>query len=82
MSLDIDTEAPRRVLVFRHVPWEGPHRVLDAFRDRPAHVVDVLDHGAVLPPLEDVAAAVVMYEYPGDPLARGAGTPVSHTVPQ
>jgi hypothetical protein len=22
------------------------------------------------------------YEYPGDPLARGVGTPVSHTVPQ
>jgi hypothetical protein len=21
------------------------------------------------------------YEYPGDPLARGVGTPVSHTVP-
>jgi len=22
------------------------------------------------------------YEYPGDPIARGVGTPVSHTVPQ
>jgi hypothetical protein len=28
------------------------------------------------------ATRVASHEYPGDPLARGVGTPVSHTVPQ
>ena len=50
----------RPVLVLRHVPWEGPHRILDAFRDRPVQVLDVLEGSAVLPPVQDVAAAVVM----------------------
>ena len=60
MSFDIVTAALRRVLVFRHVPWEGPHRILNAFGDRPVQVVDVLEPGAVLPPVEDVAASIVM----------------------
>jgi len=50
----------RPVLVVRHVAWEGPHRILRAFRDRPTQLVDALAPGAELPPAGAVAAAVFM----------------------
>ncbi|GGS98056.1 hypothetical protein GCM10010156_65320 [Planobispora rosea] len=48
------------VLVVRHVTWEGPHRILRAFDDRPVHLVDTLPAGAALPPVDTVAGAVFM----------------------
>lgn len=50
----------RPVLVVRHVPWEGPHRILDAFGDRPVRIVDALRPDARLPQASDVSAAVFM----------------------
>jgi len=57
----------RPVLVVRHVAWEGPHRILDAFAGRPTLVVDALAPGAELPPAGSVAGAVVM----GGPMSAG-----------
>lgn len=54
------TDIQPPVLVVRHVGWEGPHRILHAFRDRPVELVDALEAGAVLPPVPAVAAAVFM----------------------
>jgi GMP synthase (glutamine-hydrolysing) len=48
------------VLVVRHVPWEGPHRILDAFAGVPVHVHDAFVAGARLPPVTEVCAAVFM----------------------
>jgi GMP synthase (glutamine-hydrolysing) len=48
------------LLVVRHVPWEGPHRILDAFAGVPVHVHDAFDAGAQLPPVADVRAAIFM----------------------
>lgn len=50
----------RPLLVVRHAPWEGPHRIVDAFDGVPLRMVDALEPGAVLPPHHDVRAAVLM----------------------
>jgi len=55
MSVD---ERPT-LLVVQHVPWEGPHRILDACRDLHVHTVKPLA-GHPLPPPEEVAGAVFM----------------------
>lgn len=55
MSVD---ERPT-LLVVQHVPWEGPHRVLDACGDLQVHTVRPLA-GHPLPDHEEVAGAVVM----------------------
>jgi GMP synthase (glutamine-hydrolysing) len=55
MSLD---ERPT-LLAVQHVPWEGPHRVLDACHDLRVRTVKPLA-GQPLPAHEEVAGAVVM----------------------
>ncbi len=50
----------RPLLVVRHVPWEGPHRILDAFAGVPVRMVDVLDGDAALPAHDEVRGAVIM----------------------
>jgi GMP synthase (glutamine-hydrolysing) len=55
MSVD---ERPT-LLVIQHVPWEGPHRILDACAGLHVHTVKPLA-GHPLPPPEEVAGAVVM----------------------
>jgi GMP synthase (glutamine-hydrolysing) len=55
MSVD---ERPT-LLVVQHVPWEGPHRVLDACGDLQVHTVRPLA-GHPLPAHGEVAGAVVM----------------------
>ena len=50
----------RPLLVVRHVPWEGPHRILRAFAGVPVRMVDVLDDAAELPAHGDVRGAVIM----------------------
>jgi GMP synthase (glutamine-hydrolysing) len=47
------------LLVFQHVPWEGPHRILDACAGLRVQTVKPLAHQP-LPPPEEVAGAVVM----------------------
>jgi GMP synthase (glutamine-hydrolysing) len=55
MSVD---ERPT-LLAIQHVPWEGPHRILDACGGLPVHTVKPLA-GPVLPEHGEVAGAVVM----------------------
>jgi len=55
MSLD---ERPT-LLAIQHVPWEGPHRILDACGELDVHTVKPLA-GQPLPAHEEVAGAVVM----------------------
>jgi GMP synthase (glutamine-hydrolysing) len=55
MSVD---ERPT-LLAIQHVPWEGPHRILDACGDLAVHTVRPLA-GHPLPAHEEVAGAVVM----------------------
>jgi GMP synthase (glutamine-hydrolysing) len=55
MSVD---ERPT-LLVVQHVPWEGPHRILDACHDLRVRTVKPLA-GHPLPPHEEVAGAVFM----------------------
>ena len=55
MSVD---ERPT-LLVIQHVPWEGPHRILDACGQLHVHTVKPLA-GHPLPAHEEVAGAVVM----------------------
>jgi GMP synthase (glutamine-hydrolysing) len=50
----------RHLQVVRHVPWEGPHRILDAFPDFLIDVLDILESGARLPDVDSIAGAVVM----------------------
>lgn len=50
----------RPLLVVRHVAWEGPHRILDAFAGVPIVTVDALAGDAPLPAPEDVRGAVFM----------------------
>jgi GMP synthase (glutamine-hydrolysing) len=50
----------RPLLVVRHVPWEGPYRILDAFPDVQVRMVDVLAAGTPLPAPADVRGAVFM----------------------
>jgi GMP synthase (glutamine-hydrolysing) len=47
------------LLAIQHVPWEGPHRILDACGALHVHTVKPLA-GQVLPAHEEVAGAVVM----------------------
>lgn len=47
------------LLVVRHVPWEGPHRIAEALGDVPQRSVDVLE-GQPLPDPSTLAGAVVM----------------------
>ena len=47
------------LLVVQHVPWEGPHRILDACHDLHVQTVKPLA-GHALPPHGEVAGAVVM----------------------
>jgi len=55
MNLD---ERPT-LLAIQHVPWEGPHRILDACRDLRVKTAKPLA-GQPLPPHAEVAGAVVM----------------------
>jgi GMP synthase (glutamine-hydrolysing) len=55
MALD---ERPT-LLAIQHVPWEGPHRILDACGDLRVRTVKPLA-GQALPAHEEVAGAVVM----------------------
>jgi GMP synthase (glutamine-hydrolysing) len=55
MSLD---DRPT-LLAIQHVPWETPHRILDACRSLAVHTVKPLA-GQPLPPHDEVAGAVVM----------------------
>lgn len=48
------------LLVVRHVPWEGPHRILDAFDGVPVLVHDSFSPGARLPLVAAVRGAVFM----------------------
>jgi GMP synthase (glutamine-hydrolysing) len=47
------------LLAIQHVPWEGPHRILDACGGLEVRTVKPLA-GQALPPHEEVAGAVVM----------------------
>ena len=47
------------LLAIQHVPWEGPHRILDACGAMRVHTVKPLA-GQPLPPHDEVAGAVVM----------------------
>jgi GMP synthase (glutamine-hydrolysing) len=47
------------LLAIQHVPWEGPHRILDACGALAVHTVKPLA-GQALPAHEEVAGAVVM----------------------
>jgi GMP synthase (glutamine-hydrolysing) len=47
------------LLAIQHVPWEGPHRILDACRGLDVHTVKPLA-GQALPDHDQVAGAVVM----------------------
>jgi GMP synthase (glutamine-hydrolysing) len=55
MSVD---ERPT-LLAIQHVPWEGPHRILDACGALHIHTAKPLA-GQALPPHEEVAGAIVM----------------------
>jgi GMP synthase (glutamine-hydrolysing) len=52
--------ANRPLLVIRHVPWEGPHRILRAFGGVPVAIVDGLDDTASFPRPDEIRGAVVM----------------------
>jgi len=47
------------LLAIQHVPWETPHRILDACAELEVHTVKPLA-GQPLPPHDEVAGAVVM----------------------
>ena len=47
------------LLAIQHVPWETPHRILDACHDLHVHTVKPLA-GQPLPPHDEVAGAVAM----------------------
>src|SRR5262249_35172343 len=57
------------LLVVRHVPWEGPHRILDVFEGRPVETIDVLTSSRPLPAIEQVCGAVLM----GGPMSVNHG---------
>lgn len=50
----------RPLLVVRHVSWEGPHRILEAFGDVPVRLVDTLSSDDPLPLPSEVCGAVFM----------------------
>jgi GMP synthase (glutamine-hydrolysing) len=54
-------DSSRPLLIVRHVPWEGPHHILDSFAGTAVTMQDLLDdQSAVLPPPESVRGAVLM----------------------
>lgn len=55
----MSTDERPTLLVVQHVPWEGPHRILDACHDLHVHTVKPLA-GHPLPSHEEVAGAVFM----------------------
>jgi GMP synthase (glutamine-hydrolysing) len=57
---DVDRSLP--LLVVQHVPWEGPHLILDSFCDAPVVVRNIFDEpsGATLPDPTTVRGAVFM----------------------
>lgn len=59
ISLVPVSEARPALLAIQHVPWEGPHRILDACGGLDVHTVKPLA-GQSLPGHEEVAGAVVM----------------------
>jgi len=61
--------ADRPLIVMRHVPCEGPHRILDAFPGIPTIIVDPLAPGATLPGVDQVRGAVIM----GGPMSVNDG---------
>lgn len=48
------------LLIVRHVPWEGPHRILDAFEGVPVRLVDSLAGDEPLPAVSEVCGALFM----------------------
>ena len=52
--------AERPLLVIRHVPWEGPHRIVRAFDGLRVEVVDALSGSGPLPDPGELCGAVVM----------------------
>ena len=48
------------LLVVRHVPWEGPHTILEAFDGVAIRLIDSLDGDDPLPSVKDVCGAVFM----------------------
>lgn len=52
--------AIKPLLVLQHVPWEGPHRLLDPFDGVPVDVRHVLSDPTPLPPPAEVCGAIVM----------------------
>jgi GMP synthase (glutamine-hydrolysing) len=52
--------SPKPLLVIRHVPWEGPHRILDAFPGVAVGQVDILESDTPLPEPQEVCGVVVM----------------------
>lgn len=55
----MSTDERPKLLAIQHVPWEGPHRILDACGGLDVHTVKPLA-GQVLPEHDQVAGAVVM----------------------
>jgi GMP synthase (glutamine-hydrolysing) len=55
----MDADPRPTLLVLQHVPWEGPHRLLDACHDLHVHTVRPLA-GQPLPPPEEIAGVVAM----------------------
>lgn len=51
---------PPPLVVLRHVPWEGPHTILDAFAGTPVQIIDVLATEVPLPAADAVRGAIVM----------------------
>ena len=56
----IGATTTRHLQVIRHVRWEGPHRILDAFPDFAVDVLDILQSASPLPEVDSIGGAVVM----------------------
>jgi GMP synthase (glutamine-hydrolysing) len=56
------------LLMVQHVPWEGPHRILEAFAGAPVNTVRPLE-GDALPDPAEISGAVLM----GGPMGVGDG---------
>ena len=52
--------ASKPLLVVRHVPWEGPHRILEAFEGVPVRQLDILEDRRALPSVAELCGAVLM----------------------
>lgn len=66
------------LLVARHAPWEGPHRITDAFAGVPVTVVDALEPGAAWPAHHEVRGAVLM----GGPMSVNDTAALPGLVPE